>query len=160
VQLTRERDAVFVGGQWLRSTSADRLTLINPATEDPFATVPDSSAAVVDAAVSAARDSLAEWSNTSVEERVAALERIAEEVENRRDEIGETVSTEMGAPFPFARRANADGVAVTLRYSPLWLAHRNWKSHAPRSASTAPCAYGVRASGSSASSSLGTTRSA
>jgi acyl-CoA reductase-like NAD-dependent aldehyde dehydrogenase len=112
----RHGESLFIAGEWRSPTTAERLTLINPANEEPFAAVPAASNEDVDAAVGAARAAQVGWAATDPAERIDALERIADAVEARRDEIGETVAREMGAPIPFGRRANADGVATTLRY--------------------------------------------
>ena len=50
-------DALFIGGRWRRAESAERVTVVNPATEQVIGRVPDAGAADVDAAVRAARAS-------------------------------------------------------------------------------------------------------
>ena len=34
-------DSFYIGGAWVKPSTTDVLTLENPATRDPFATVPD-----------------------------------------------------------------------------------------------------------------------
>jgi hypothetical protein len=44
----------FIGGQWVDSTSDERITTVNPATEEPLGTIPVGTAEDVDRAVAAA----------------------------------------------------------------------------------------------------------
>ena len=43
-----ERNQIFVNGKWVESAGTGVITVINPATEEPFATVPRGSAEDVD----------------------------------------------------------------------------------------------------------------
>jgi aldehyde dehydrogenase (NAD+) len=65
------------------------------------------SAADVDKAVSAARAAFDAFSQTSVDERMALLGRIADVYKRRFTEMGQTISAEMGAPISFATRFQA-----------------------------------------------------
>jgi aldehyde dehydrogenase (NAD+) len=64
-----ERKQILVNGKWVESLGDGVLTVINPATEEPFATGPRGSAEDVDHAARAAADAFPSWSRTSVEER-------------------------------------------------------------------------------------------
>jgi aldehyde dehydrogenase (NAD+) len=72
-----ERRDIFVGGQWVRSAGTDVITVINPATEAPIATIPRGAAEDVDRAAQAAAAAFAAWSQTPVAERAAVFRRIA-----------------------------------------------------------------------------------
>ena len=50
-----DRDALFIGGEWSAPASGDLLQVISPHSEEVVATVPDGTAADIDAAVAAAR---------------------------------------------------------------------------------------------------------
>jgi aldehyde dehydrogenase (NAD+) len=88
----------YIDGTWLEAPSASSFVLINPADEQPFASISLGSAADVDRAVAAARRAFPAFSETSKEERLALLERIVKEFEAREDQILAAVSAEMGAP--------------------------------------------------------------
>ena len=64
-----ERNQIFINGKWADSSGRDVITVINPATEEPFATVPRGTAEDADRAVQAAADVFAGWSQSSVQER-------------------------------------------------------------------------------------------
>ncbi len=61
----------------------------------------------VDDAVAAAVAAFETYSQTSVEERLALLDRIIEVYKGRIPELGQTISQEMGAPLAMATRAQA-----------------------------------------------------
>jgi len=63
----------FIGGRWVPSTSSEHLVVPNPATEVPLAHVPLSTAADVDAAVTAARAASVEWGEMPPPERAGYL---------------------------------------------------------------------------------------
>ena len=83
------------------------IDVVNPATEEVIASVPAGTAADVDAAVAAAMAAFAGWSAVPVDQRAAAVSRIAEGLAARRDEIAATISAEMGSPIGFATTVQA-----------------------------------------------------
>jgi len=110
-----DRDEIFIDGRWRPSSGLERITLINPATEEPFATIPSGTAADVDAAATAASGALADWSRTSREERAAVLHRMADLIEARADEITRTIVTEVGQPKQLAAQLQTVSPAQNLR---------------------------------------------
>ena len=66
-------DRFYVGGQWTTPAGTDVLTVVDPATEQPLATVPAGSAADVDTAVAAARGAFEAWSSQPPAERARLL---------------------------------------------------------------------------------------
>lgn len=93
----------YIDGAWVDSGSADIMDVINPATEEPSGKIALGSSADVDRAVAAARRAFPAWSATSREERVAILDRIAEETERRAADLIAAMSEEMGAPEEWSR---------------------------------------------------------
>ena len=95
----------YIDGQWVESEGGTRHEVINPATEQPCTEITLGSAADVDKAVKAARKAFESFSQTSVEERIALLERIIEEYKARVPDIAEAISEEMGCPISIAKTA-------------------------------------------------------
>jgi aldehyde dehydrogenase (NAD+) len=93
-----EHDDVFVGGRWQPSAAAARLPVVNPATEETWARVPDGGSADIDAAVTAARRALPQWAARPPRERAAAIERLAAEIEARAGEFTRLITAENGTP--------------------------------------------------------------
>jgi aldehyde dehydrogenase (NAD+) len=88
----------YIDGNWVEAPAASPFVLINPANEQPFASIGMGTATDVDHAVAAARRAFPAFSETSREERLVMLERIVAEFEAREDQILAAVSAEMGAP--------------------------------------------------------------
>ncbi|HSW18432.1 MAG TPA: aldehyde dehydrogenase family protein [Ramlibacter sp.] len=88
----------YIDGQWAAPPRSTSFTLINPVTEQAFATIALGEPADVDSAVAAARRAFPAFSSTGKAERLALLERIVREFEAREDAIMAAVSREMGAP--------------------------------------------------------------
>jgi len=97
----------YINGEWVDPVKKKTIEVINPATEDAYATISIGSAADVDKAVAAAQAAFPAWSQTTVEERLALMERIVEVYKGRYAEVAEAVSDEMGAPIGFANKAQA-----------------------------------------------------
>ena len=101
------RPQFYIDGQWTDSDGGQRHQVINPATEQPVTEITLGTAADADKAVTAARRAFETYSQTSVEERVALLERIIEGYKARIPDLAKAVSEEMGAPIGFAQAAQA-----------------------------------------------------
>ena len=109
-----ERDRIFINGEWVPSTGAGTITVINPVTEEPTATIPAGSAEDVDRAARAAADAFPAWSRTSVDERLAVLHELAKLTEARADEITNAIVSEIGQPASIAAVAQAAGAVEDL----------------------------------------------
>jgi aldehyde dehydrogenase (NAD+) len=97
----------YIDGKWVNPTGARDFSVINPATEEPVATISLGTAADVDLAVAAAKCAFESYSETSPEQRLALLRRIIEVYQLKMEEMAETISREMGAPISLSRKAQA-----------------------------------------------------
>jgi aldehyde dehydrogenase (NAD+) len=97
----------YIDGQWVKPRKPHDFPVQNPATEEPIATISLGSAADVDDAVAAARRAFPAYSQTTREERLDLLMRIMGAYEQHYDEMAETISREMGAPFQLSKAAQA-----------------------------------------------------
>ena len=97
----------YIDGAWVDPLSSVALEVIDPATEQPVATIILGGTEDVDRAVDAAARAFETFSRTSREERIALLERVIEVYKGHLDEIAGIVSVEMGAPISLARAAQA-----------------------------------------------------
>jgi aldehyde dehydrogenase (NAD+) len=73
-------DSLFIGGEWVRPSSAARIDVTSASTEEPIGSVPEGQEADIDAAVAAARrafDDPGGWSQQEPAQRAAAIERLA-----------------------------------------------------------------------------------
>jgi aldehyde dehydrogenase (NAD+) len=97
----------YIDGKWVSPTTARDFIVINPANEEPLATISLGSAADVDKAVAAAKRAFESYSETTPAARLAFLQRIIEVYKSKIDEMAETISQEMGAPITLSRAAQA-----------------------------------------------------
>lgn len=103
----REYTKFYINGQWVDPITPKTLEVLDPSTEQPCATISLGSEGDVDLAVAAAKAAFETFSQTSVEERVQMLERMAEIFQRRIGEIAEAIRLEMGAPIKLASTAQA-----------------------------------------------------
>ena len=103
----REYLKFYINGAWVDPATPKTLAVINPATEQAAGHISMGSAADVDKAVRAARAAFASYSQTSVDERVALLERVIAEYKKRYDDMAAAITEEMGAPVLLAQKAQA-----------------------------------------------------
>ncbi len=101
-----ERDTIFIDGKWVGSAGTGTLTVVNPATEEPIATVPRGDADDVDRAAQAAARAFESWSRSSPEERTAVLLRIADILEAQAEDLARSTVREIGTPIALARSSH------------------------------------------------------
>jgi aldehyde dehydrogenase (NAD+) len=101
-------DRFYIDGEWGAPAAGSTLVdVINPATEEPVARLAMGSAADADRAVAAARHAFESWSQSTREERIALLERIAAQYRARMPELADAVRLEMGAPVTLCNAMQA-----------------------------------------------------
>lgn len=104
----RNERKFYIDGQWVDPLKPNDLEVINPATEKPIAVIAMGTAADIDRAVAAAKRAFATYSQTSVEERLALLERLLEIYKRRYEEMARTITAELGAPITMSTEQQAD----------------------------------------------------
>ena len=97
----------YIDGAFVDPIEARPLGVVNPATEQVFATISLGTAQDVDRAVTAARAAFETFSQTTREERLAMLERMLEIYKRRYEDMAQAISAEMGSPIARARDSQA-----------------------------------------------------
>jgi aldehyde dehydrogenase (NAD+) len=93
---------LYIDGQWVPPSGEGTRTLVDPTTEEPWATVASGGGAEdVDRAVAAAKRAFATFSQTSVEERIELIERIIAAYERREHDLALLIAQEVGVPVSF-----------------------------------------------------------
>jgi len=108
----RTYDKFYIGGQWVEPIGKGTSDVINPATGEISATVPYGNVEDVDAAVTAARNAFASWSQTSAATRADFLRKIAVEGEKRNADLTQTIIDELGMPIQNAAVFQVDPLAI------------------------------------------------
>ena len=96
--------------------SKETIEDINPATSEVIATIPRSNSNDVNEAVLAADKARDNWSSLSLDERRKWLEKIANALEARSDEIAKLESLDTGKPIKIAREVDASRSVANFRF--------------------------------------------
>ncbi|MGC2138754.1 MAG: aldehyde dehydrogenase family protein [Candidatus Sulfotelmatobacter sp.] len=97
----------YIDGKWVDPAKANDFPVVNPANEEPIATISLGSGADVDRAVAAAKRAFESYSETSPQERLDLLRRIIEVYQSKMEQMAAAISEEMGAPSSLSRKAQA-----------------------------------------------------
>ena len=103
--MTTAYNKFYINGEWVEPAGRETIDVINPATEEAFATISMGTAEDVDAAAKAARAAFPAWSQSSVEERKTVLQKIMAGIQARAGDLASAITSEMGAPVGLANAA-------------------------------------------------------
>ena len=87
--MTTAYNKFYINGEWVEPAGRETIDVINPATEEAFATISMGTAEDVDAAAKAARAAFPAWSQSSVEERKTALQKILAGIQARAGDLAD-----------------------------------------------------------------------
>jgi len=88
----------YINGQWVESHSNETMDVINPATEEAFGKIAKGNAQDVEDEVNAADSVYLEFRHSSIEYRKNLLNDIVKEYENRKADLVEAMTLELGTP--------------------------------------------------------------
>ncbi|BDH55779.1 aldehyde dehydrogenase [Tsukamurella sp. PLM1] len=109
-------DRLYIGGEWVSPSSTRTFDVINPATEEVVATVPEAVEADVDKAVAAARQAFdhGPWPRTPLEDRIALLRKLSAKLAEHEADAAALVTSEMGAPITISTKMQSIGPRLLL----------------------------------------------
>src|SRR5665213_3967582 len=110
---------MFVDGAWTGALSGETFTADSPATGEEIGDVPQGDRDDARIAIGAANRAADGWARTTAFGRAAAMHRIADQVEKRRDDLTRTLTLDQGKPVVEAR----DEVEELVQYWRLSLIH-------------------------------------
>jgi succinate-semialdehyde dehydrogenase/glutarate-semialdehyde dehydrogenase len=90
---------MVVGGAWAESESGERMEATSPATGESLGTVPEGTREDARRAIAAANAARRDWASRSAFERAAAMNRVADLIEERRDDLARTLTLDQGKPL-------------------------------------------------------------
>jgi acyl-CoA reductase-like NAD-dependent aldehyde dehydrogenase len=94
---------MHIAGEWVQSESGSTLEATSPATGETIGTVPEGTREDAQRAIAAATAAWRGWAALSAFERAHAMERVAELVAERRDDLAHTLTLDQGKPLSEAR---------------------------------------------------------
>src|SRR5687768_16870193 len=90
---------MYIAGEWCESASGRRSEAFSPANGELIGSVPEGDREDVQRAVAAAQVAGRLWARRSAFERGAALERVAQIIAERRDDLATTATLDQGKPL-------------------------------------------------------------
>ena len=106
----------FIDGKSVPSSSSEVYDLVNPATGEVFAQAPQSNAADVDAAMKAAAKAFESWRDSTPGERQKAINKIADAIEERSEELIGIESENTGKPIAVTRAEEMGPMLDQIRF--------------------------------------------
>jgi 1-pyrroline dehydrogenase len=89
---------MFIGGEWVESSSGETMEVLNPATGEAIAEVPRGSTEDVERAVEAAKKAWEEWRFKTPKDRMELLLKLADAIDDNADELVRLESQNVGKP--------------------------------------------------------------
>jgi aldehyde dehydrogenase (NAD+) len=113
---------MFIDGKWVDASSGKTFETLNPATGDVIAHVAEGDKADVDKAVKAARRAFEKgpWRKMSARERGRILYKLADLIEENKEELAKLESLDNGKPLSVALAADLPLVIDCYRYYAGW----------------------------------------
>lgn len=109
----------YINGAWVEPEGTNGHAILNPANGEQLGSVTLGNCEDVNQAVSAAKSAFKTYQHTSVDDRIALLQRILEGYKARYDDFVLAITQEMGAPITLSRDAQAycgvDHLEATIR---------------------------------------------
>ena len=106
----------FINGEKVSSSSDKTQDLINPATGEVFAKAPVSNAADIDKAMKSAEKAFEVWKETTPGERQKAINKIADAIEARSEELIQIESENTGKPIAVIRAEEIGPMLDQIRF--------------------------------------------
>lgn len=96
-----DQEKLFIGGEWVAPDTSEKITAIDPATEEISGTAPAGSPADIDRAVLKARDAFdnGPWPRMSPSERADILQNASKNLLEQSDDMAHRLTAEMGSPI-------------------------------------------------------------
>ncbi len=111
-----KRLANFINGEYFEPASGQYLPIYDPARGQAYAEAPDSDDADVSKAYEAASAAFPAWSATTVDERFRILNRIADLITERLEDLAAAESMDNGKPLWLARQVDIPRAATNFRF--------------------------------------------
>lgn len=106
---------MYIDGCWCRAASGATYEAINPALGTPFGKIPKGDRNDARRAVAAANQARLSWSKVPLWERSALCVRVAEILDQKKEELADILCTELGKPRHGEAKLEADEASVPWR---------------------------------------------
>ncbi|MEG0471257.1 MAG: aldehyde dehydrogenase family protein [Solibacillus sp.] len=104
----------FIGGNWIEESTLQNIPVINPANGEELATLPLSTKVEVDFAVHEAKSAQKTWAQIPAPKRAQYLYDIAFKLKEKKEQLAQTLTREMGKVIEEARGEVQEGIDMAL----------------------------------------------
>lgn len=105
----------YINGQWLSPVNEQFHEVVNPATNQICARTVMASEKEVNLAVATAKAAFPQWSQTSAQYRSDLINSIADEMQQRSEELSEVITMTMGCPLNLSLEIQVQGAIDAFR---------------------------------------------
>lgn len=119
----------YINGEFRDTIDGEKVDNINPATGKSIGSIPVSKSSDVEEAVVAAKKAFKSWSKTTPEERFRVMNKIAELVESKLDELALAETTDNGKPLKLSTRVDIPRASDNFRFFATAIMHYASESH-------------------------------
>ena len=118
-RMAEGRHPLFLDGQFHDSVSSETIPVVNPATEDVIARIPECTAEEVQQAVHAAQRAQAPWAKLPAVQRAGYIRKIAQGIRENADRLARVITEEQGKILSLAR-VEVEFTADYMEYMAEW----------------------------------------
>jgi betaine-aldehyde dehydrogenase len=112
-----KKGEMFIGGEWVDSSTGETQQIWNPATGEVIAEVPKANAEDVGRAVAAARKAFDEtWSDSTPGERMKALLKVADLIDEHAEELGRIEAENVGKVYSLTMSEELPVIGDNVRF--------------------------------------------
>ena len=117
----RDRTELLIGTEWCAPSGDETLAVVCPSTEEVVARVPRPTIDDVERAVAAAGDAFRHgpWRRMPVEDRAACMDRVADGLVARAEEIAQVCTLQNGQPIMITRSSITTQTAIIRNFAEL-----------------------------------------
>ena len=119
----------YINGEFKDTQDGESVENINPATGKRIGSIPSSKAGDVHQAVLAAQEAFKTWSVSSREERFTVMNKIADLIESKLDELALAETIDNGKPLKLSKRVDIPRAADNFRFFATGIMHYAAESH-------------------------------
>jgi acyl-CoA reductase-like NAD-dependent aldehyde dehydrogenase len=112
VSVVADEHRMLIGGEWVGSESGATFDATSPSTGEVIASVPEGTRADAERAIVAAGEAWERWSQLSAFDRAAAMRRVAEAIDERREDLARTLALDQGKPLEAEARDEVEELIV------------------------------------------------
>jgi succinate-semialdehyde dehydrogenase/glutarate-semialdehyde dehydrogenase len=111
------RQSNLINGQWVGADSGQTIDVIDPATGETIATVPNAGQAETQRAIDAAHEAFPGYSGLTLGERVALMRKLHDAIQDNLEGMAQMLTAEQGKPLSEARAEVGSSAAYVLWFA-------------------------------------------